>query len=124
VYLVNIGVVTIREGTVTGNLECTDMGAASIEGSKPEASAHFNFMAAENTAGALYPEMEKCIAEWRMGAPDHWEIGEGKVMLKNVSVYLDNGAPAARDASFDLTEEFWDTVLNGREKLLSIARGE
>lgn len=122
--LQNVGNVTIREGAAVAGIDLIGMGSASLSSSPQNIFCQFDFSTSEDSPCPLYPEMERVVAGWRVSVWDGWEMGDGMLLVKDVSVYLDNGPPVARSAEFDLTDEFRDVVLNAREKLSAILRGE
>lgn len=116
----NIGSVTIREGAVEAGLDISDMGSAIVS-SKPQPLERFSFdSSSEDPIPALYPDMERGIAEWNILVREQWKMGIGTVLLKGVSVYLDNGPSVVRDENFDLTEDFRTAVNAGWAELARI----
>ncbi len=108
-FLTNIGTVTIRDGALASRLEMSNMDAVTVL-TQPKPATHFCLGAPDDPMPALYPEMDRCIAEWSFMVRDHWEMKDGRILLEDVSVYLDNGPPVAVNESFNLTDQFRDTV--------------
>lgn len=123
IILVNTGVVTIREGAVSGAVELANMGTASA---LPRGRSMTSFQLGLSDGVApypLYPDMERAIAEWTVTLNDRDGGDAGDVWLRNVSVFLDNGPSVTRNEDIEITEKFrsaveagwgeWERIFNG-----------
>jgi hypothetical protein len=101
--LFNAGMITIKRGAISrGELEIEGWNdVAIIDKPKPTAALHLDL--SDEAGGGLYPEMECEIAGWRFQVDPACLSKEGRLVLKSIVLYLDNGTPIR--AELDLTNE-------------------
>lgn len=101
--LFNAGMITIKRGAISSGkvvIEGWD-GVAIVNEPKPTAALSLDL--SDDAGGGLYPEMECEIARWKFQVEPGCLSQDGRLVIKDVVLYLDNGTPIRAD--FDLTHE-------------------